>query len=268
MVMISINPGTRPEPLSLSGMQGFFPARPGLFLNDRYEILRKLGQGQFSTTWLVSDSKACAMTYRAVKILTVEATEENEDSHLLELEVLKRIRTLRGPHAVNLPYLFDHFAIKGPHGKHLCLVLPVLSTDISSFRKSAPSQMLKSPTVKVIVAQVVSALVVLHDAAIVHGDLKPDNLLFGSGTAPKVIQELLKGTPPAVEGGIESAGKRYPIIRTQPVPNHFKWDDPGKIVELYFVQLVDFGNGHSLVTSCNPFTYTTFQHDGLAQSLQ
>ena len=51
---------TRPEePLSLSGMQGFgfFPARPGLLLNGRYEIMRKLGRGQFSTTWLVHDSQ-------------------------------------------------------------------------------------------------------------------------------------------------------------------------------------------------------------------
>jgi len=48
------------EPLSLSGEQGFgfFPARVGLLLNNgRYEILRKLGRGQFSSTWLVSDSQ-------------------------------------------------------------------------------------------------------------------------------------------------------------------------------------------------------------------
>ena len=46
------------EPLHLSGGQGFgfFPARAGLLLNGgRYEILRKLGRGQFSSTWLVFD---------------------------------------------------------------------------------------------------------------------------------------------------------------------------------------------------------------------
>ena len=55
--MLLKNPGTRPEePRSLSEMQDFF-AHPGLLLNGRYEIVRKLGRGQFSTTWLVSDSK-------------------------------------------------------------------------------------------------------------------------------------------------------------------------------------------------------------------
>lgn len=48
------------EPLSLSGKEGagFFPATPGLLLNDsRYKIVRKLGRGQFSSTWLASDSQ-------------------------------------------------------------------------------------------------------------------------------------------------------------------------------------------------------------------
>ena len=35
----------------------FFYLRPGLKLrNDRYEVLRKLGSGVYSSTWLVSDS--------------------------------------------------------------------------------------------------------------------------------------------------------------------------------------------------------------------
>jgi serine/threonine-protein kinase SRPK3 len=47
------------EPLTLSGEEGggFFPARLGMPLNSsRYTILRKLGRGQFSSTWLASDS--------------------------------------------------------------------------------------------------------------------------------------------------------------------------------------------------------------------
>jgi hypothetical protein len=47
------------EPLASSGDEGFgfFPACLGMLLNDsRYEILRKLGRGRFSSTWLASDS--------------------------------------------------------------------------------------------------------------------------------------------------------------------------------------------------------------------
>lgn len=47
------------EPLASSGDEGsgFFPARLGMLLNDsHYEVLRKLGKGQFSSTWLALDS--------------------------------------------------------------------------------------------------------------------------------------------------------------------------------------------------------------------
>lgn len=35
----------------------FYPAYPGELLNGRYEILRKLGGGAHSATWLVRDTK-------------------------------------------------------------------------------------------------------------------------------------------------------------------------------------------------------------------
>ena len=63
------------EPLHLSGDQGFgfFPARAGLLLNGgRYEILRKLGRGQFSSTWLVFDRCVCMSAMLALLSLHVQ----------------------------------------------------------------------------------------------------------------------------------------------------------------------------------------------------
>jgi serine/threonine-protein kinase SRPK3 len=177
------------EPLHQSGDQGFgfFPARAGLLLNNgRYEILRKLGRGQYFTTWLVFDSRCVAIdylnpvlptwlrrgargkkapVYYSVKILTVHATKGHLNGHLPELEIMKAIRKLK---CNRLPYLFDHFETDGPHGRHLCLVQPVLSTSVDHFRLSAPSKKLGFPTVKIIIAQVLEALVALHSAQIVH----------------------------------------------------------------------------------------------------
>ena len=122
----------------------------------------------------------------------------------------------------------------------------MLSIDISSFRKSARSHQLKSPTVKVLVAQVLRDLVALHSADIMHGSkqhqieklflthLKLDNVLFRGEIAPKVIQKLLKDAP-AVDGEIESSDERYPTIRS-PIAS----TRTGMIVELYFVQLVAY----------------------------
>jgi hypothetical protein len=57
----SLGPNVFPEePLTRSAEDGFgfFPASPGLQVKDgRYEVLRKLGRGQHSSTWLVLDSQ-------------------------------------------------------------------------------------------------------------------------------------------------------------------------------------------------------------------
>lgn len=51
---------TSSVPLALTAEQGFgyFPARPGLTLNERYEVSRMLGSGQKSSVFLVRDLKA------------------------------------------------------------------------------------------------------------------------------------------------------------------------------------------------------------------
>jgi serine/threonine-protein kinase SRPK3 len=90
----------------------------------------------------------------------------HQDGLLLELEIMKAITGLKRPPP--LPYLIDHFETDGPHGQHLCIVQPVLSTDISRFRRSAPSKRLGFPAVKIIIAQVLQALVALHAARIIH----------------------------------------------------------------------------------------------------
>jgi serine/threonine-protein kinase SRPK3 len=104
--------------------------------------------------------------YYAAKILTVHATTLHQQGLLLELEILRSIKQLTGIH--KLPHLFSDFEIAGPHGQHLCLVMSVLSTDISSFRRSAPSKQLGLQTVKIIVVQVVESLVSLQAAHIIH----------------------------------------------------------------------------------------------------
>ena len=104
--------------------------------------------------------------YCAIKILTAHATRGIRDGYLLELEMMKTIAKLTN--SFRLPYLLDHFETEGPYGQHLCLVQRVLSSDVGSFRLSAPHKRLGFPIVKIIVAQVVEALVTLHAARIIH----------------------------------------------------------------------------------------------------
>lgn len=109
------------------------------------------------------------MRYLAVKILTAYGTILNNAGRLSELEVLKAI----GPVDRNdvLPFLINHFEELGPHGQHLCFVVPPLSTDLASFRRSAPRKRLPLHTVKIILLCVLQALERLHGLNIIHTGL-------------------------------------------------------------------------------------------------
>lgn len=71
-------------------------------------------------------------------------------------------------------------------------------------------------------------------------------MLF-EGTAPESIRKLLDDNPVSIDGEFELNGVRYPIVRSQPVPHDFRWDDPPSLVELYTVRLIDLGHGNTIL---------------------
>jgi serine/threonine protein kinase len=178
------------EPLlkTLEQGAGFFPGQPGLVLgNGKYRILRKLGWGQHSSTWLV-DGFQCVQNlgkspykcsflmsqlslrftpkrYFAVKILTAEATHSHHAGYMHELELLDSIKDIRFRF---LPCLRDDFELSGPHGQHLCLVMDLLGTSVQTLRMSTPTKTLPVHGVKMIVALLIESLIHLHKLGIVH----------------------------------------------------------------------------------------------------
>ncbi|KAF8959826.1 kinase-like domain-containing protein [Flammula alnicola] len=227
----------------------FFHARPGSKLKkDRYEVLRKLGTGVHSSTWLVSDSKTQdEAQYFAAKILSLNATEQHRNGVMHELEFLKAIQAHDdiAQDIFSLPFLCDDFEVQGPRGSHLCFVMNLLSTDVSSFRKSAPNKALKPYIVKNIIGQVLEALAQLHSLDIIHTDVKGDNILFNANVddIDDYVEKLLAQDPPKIEGEFELNGKRYPILASQPIHHLWTWDVSHFDAELMLFTLIDFGQG-------------------------
>jgi len=82
-------------------------------------------------------------------------------------------------------------------------------------------------------------------------DVKADNVLFIEGTAPETIKKLLDESPQIIDGEFELKGAHYPIMRSQPIPHPFLWNDPPITVELYSLFLTDLGSGkHSFFVQC------------------
>ena len=105
----------------------------------------------------------------AVNILTACTTEMNHQGHLRELKNLQDIsKELEATDLSCLPELIDYFETTRPHGDHLCFVLRLQSTDVSSFSRTAPSHRLLLHDVQMVVLHVLTALRILHKLGLIH----------------------------------------------------------------------------------------------------
>ncbi|KAI0056777.1 kinase-like protein [Artomyces pyxidatus] len=223
--------------------EGFFITALGDLLKDgRYKVLRKLGRGRCSNTFLVEDLKSTSPSreYLAAKILSADATNALRRGVMDELGFLQTVKdTSTSGREPRLPILHDHFAQQGYHGVHYCFLTRPQALDVHAFRASAPTGKLAAYIVKRIMACVVEGLKVLHSLDIIHADMKADNVLC-CGPSMAEIEETLKNEPVFIYGDFEVWGRQYPIFRSQPLQADFAWNTSPSDSERIAVVLSDF----------------------------
>jgi non-specific serine/threonine protein kinase len=168
------------------------------FKNHRYEVIRKLGEGAFSTVWLAVDHKDavdgkcvcnfCKMcsinrsgTGRYVA-LKIEIAKVPKPSH--EVTIFQRLSKAPDIGTPHVAKLIDQFNHEGPNGVHSCLVLELMGASVGSIiddlPRSNPRRRGNYPTwmTKRILRDVLKGLTFLHHNDVVHGDLNRGNMLF------------------------------------------------------------------------------------------
>ncbi|THH30814.1 hypothetical protein EUX98_g3376 [Antrodiella citrinella] len=223
---------------------GFFITAPGAALKDgRYKVIRKLGRGRCSNTFLVEDTQptSTALKYLAAKVLSADSTFALQKGYIAELDILQAVAAhAQGRPEPSVPILYDHFEQQGPHGMHYCFLTKPLRSHVHAFRASAPTGSLAVHVVKPIIACVAESLKFLHSIKIIHADVKADNVLFlGPDTAE--IEEAIRQAPSQVEGTFEFEGNSYPILRSQPFQPKLGWDTSPFDAETIMVVLSDLG---------------------------
>jgi len=143
-------------------------------LAGRYALLRQLGQGGMGRVWLALD--LTNDTECALKQLETRLARSERDSLRREFELLTRVRH---PAVVSVNEL--GFASDGTPFYTMEFV-PGQSADVALLGADWA-------TLFDVAARVADGLEALHAAGIVHGDVKPSNLLVLPGAAP--------GAPPA-----------------------------------------------------------------------
>ncbi|KAJ7435298.1 kinase-like protein [Mycena galericulata] len=160
--------------------------------DHRYTILRKLGWGMHSSTWLARDEGR--NRFVAVKALTGHITELNESGAYWEAEALRLVSAAApSPHCVRL---LDEFTIpgRGSAGSHMCFVFPVYGGDVKAL-SSSREHPFDLPTAKRIILHLLRGIAHAHSRGIVHTDIKHDNIFFTTDLETTDIERWMKADP-------------------------------------------------------------------------
>ncbi|GAB7348577.1 hypothetical protein MBLNU459_g6964t1 [Dothideomycetes sp. NU459] len=198
---------------------------PALCLEDKFEVLKDIGDGSFGSVVLARTRGAGAHLVRRNTLVAIKTMKKTFESfsQCLELREVIFLRTL--PSHPHLVPAYDIFL--DPLSKKLHIAMENMDGNLYQLMKTRDHKPFDGSTVKSILFQILSGLEHIHDNGFFHRDIKPENILVSS-SAPD--------TP--------SAFKRYSSLVTPP-----------STPPTYSVKLADFGlarETHSMVP------YTTY----------
>ncbi|KAJ7186349.1 kinase-like protein [Mycena pura] len=253
------------EPMDQYRPGGYHPMKPGELVNKRYEVMRKLGWGEYSTVWLVKFQPS--ETYAALKVMKAEVSDIPE---LNDADYLRRILSAdpTDPGFRHNLHLLDEFRIDGPNGRHLCLVTELLGERLDQYAKRFPLKRVPIKSVKHITRQVILAVSYLHDKCnIIHTDIKTNNILFTlpdaailpvTPTIPAAVESVANDTVKLIDLGVACWADRVeehwtdliqsPELRAPEVAVGAGWGKPADVWSLGCL-VYELAMGQFLITS-------------------
>ncbi|RAL13843.1 serine protein kinase [Aspergillus homomorphus CBS 101889] len=203
---------------------GYHPVVLGdVFNNGQYKVIRKLGEGSYSTVWLARDLKNSG--YVALKILVSEITESTT-----ELRILRHINEAAPAEAGgHITRLLDEFKHRGPMAVNSMVEeLPQFNPRRLEMKVRYPLGMAKS-----ILKQSLQALAFLHQNGLAHGDFQPGNMLLTLNDIDSTPEDVLRqeedvqarsiSPPPLVPFTCYSEGLK---IKLSDMGGAYFFDDP------------------------------------------
>jgi eukaryotic-like serine/threonine-protein kinase len=163
---------------------------PGRILGH-YRIRQKLGSGTFGTVFAAWDLRLERMV--ALKVLKRNVFESRD-------AVLAEARTAA---KVNVPNVCTIYAVEEEDG------LPLIAMEYLEGRtlSHVMAESLTRDAARTIAVQIASGLVAAHAQQVVHGDLKPANVIVSADGTAKILDFGLAG-PPRASGAVPAGPHR------------------------------------------------------------
>jgi serine/threonine-protein kinase PRP4 len=156
----------------LTDADGYYKIRRGDMLLERYMVLAFQGRGVFSTVLRVRDIKSDDEQSELV-IKVMRNQETMTKAGLKEVEYLNILSKRDPNNRQHVIRMLSHFF----HGEHLCLVFEPMNRNLREVLKKFGSVGLNLEAVRSFARQLFVALRHLQQCNILHGDIKPDNIL-------------------------------------------------------------------------------------------
>lgn len=153
--------------------------KEGQVLNERYRLVRPLGQGSQAFVW-VAEHLALG-SHVAVKLIDPELAKQDDARERFRREATAAAK-LRSAHVVQI---LDH----GIEGDQPFIVMELLEGE-DLFQRLDHAGHLPIQQVSRIVTQVARALMRAHAEGIVHRDLKPENVFIIANDDDEVVKVL------------------------------------------------------------------------------
>ncbi|KAF2486928.1 kinase-like domain-containing protein [Neohortaea acidophila] len=169
-----------------------------LCLEDKFEILKEIGDGSFGSVALGRTRTAGAHIVRRNTLVAVKTMKKTFEhfSQCMELREVIFLKTL--PHHPHLVPAYDIFL--DPYTKKLHIAMEHMDGNLYQLMKARDHKPLDASSVKSILYQILSGLEHIHDNGFFHRDVKPENILVSTsvsetGNAFKRYSSLI--TPPS-----------------------------------------------------------------------
>ncbi|KAK4994921.1 U4/U6 small nuclear ribonucleoprotein prp4 [Elasticomyces elasticus] len=174
--------------------EGYYRIIIGELFESRYHVQAILGKGTYASVVRATDTKtllADGKTHKQVAIKIIRNNDMMRASGMKEISILQRLLAGDPDDKRHMVRIERHFNHKG----HLCIVFENLDVNLRDTLKTYGRQSgISIKAVRRYAQQMFYGLTLLKKCNIVHGDLKPDNILVTADKANLKICDLGSAT--------------------------------------------------------------------------